>query len=45
MNLKSNTKWNSRDLQNNLLIIPYTIVPPVSYLQACIKEREFYVAL
>ena len=32
MNLKSNTKWNSRDLQNNLLIIPYTIVPPVSYL-------------
>ena len=32
LNLKSKTKWNSRDLQNNLLIIPYTIVPPVSYL-------------
>ena len=32
MNLESKTKWNSRDLQNNLLMIPYTIVPPVSYL-------------
>ena len=41
MNLKSNTKWNSRDLQNNLLIIPYTIVPPVSYLFA--HRRSYHL--
>jgi hypothetical protein len=41
MNLKSNTKWNSRDLQNNLLIISYTIVPPVSYLFA--HRRSYHL--
>ena len=40
-NQGNESKGNSRDLQNNLLIISYTIVPPVSYLFA--HRRSYHL--